>query len=378
MAGIYIHIPFCKQRCNYCDFYKTTQVFKKPEFIKTLILELSQRKNWLDNETVNTIYFGGGTPSLLTVDEINRIIEAVFLNYQVTSSPEITLESNPDDLTTKQLSNLKHTAVNRLSIGIQSFQNDQLKKMNRRHNATQAINSVKKAQDAGFENISTDLIYGLPNLSTDVWLNDLEQMKKLNIQHLSAYHLTFESGTEFDIMLKNGAIIPIKEEESIKQFKTLISWAKDNGFEHYEISNFAKKGFYSKHNTSYWQQEKYLGVGPSAHSYNIETRRWNASNLEKYIKGVNENEEYYESETLNSIDKYNEYLMTWMRTMWGVNIKKLETVFGKELSQKLNDSIKPFIKNGAVYKKNDNFILSDEGIFISDAILADLMILPDE
>jgi len=215
------------------------------------------------------------------------------------------------------LSNLKQTAVNRLSIGVQSFQNSMLKKMNRRHNTTQAINSIKKAQDAGFENISVDLIYGLPNLTSEIWLNDLEQMRKLDIQHLSAYHLTYEQGTKFGTMLKNGAIIPIKEEESIKQFKTLISWAKDNDFEHYEISNFAKKGFYSKHNTSYWQQKKYLGVGPSAHSYNIETRRWNASNLGNYINGVCQNGEYYEMEKLNSVDKYNEYLMTRMRTMWG-------------------------------------------------------------
>ena len=378
MAGIYIHIPFCKQKCNYCDFYKTTQVSKKHELVEALISELSQRKKWLQNDTVETIYFGGGTPSLLSISEINRIIDKIFSDYSVASIPEITLESNPDDLTKKQILDLKHTAINRLSIGIQSFQNDQLKKMNRRHTANQAVSCVKQAQDAGYENISTDLIYGLPNLTTNTWLNDLKQMQKLNIQHLSAYHLTYETGTEFDKMLKKKMIIPVGEEESVRQFKTLISWAKGNSFEHYEISNFAKPGFYSKHNTSYWQQEKYLGIGPSAHSYNIETRRWNISNLDKYINGINKKEKYSESETLTNIDKYNEYLMTSMRTMWGVNIKKVEAVFGIKQSQTFVNSIKPFIKNGAVYKKNDNFILSDEGIFISDKILTDIIVLQDE
>ncbi|MDA3891056.1 MAG: radical SAM family heme chaperone HemW [Salinivirgaceae bacterium] len=378
MAGIYIHIPFCKQRCSYCDFYKTTQVLKKPELVKAIITELKTRKTWLGNSEVKTIYFGGGTPSLLTTKEINAIIETVFLNFKVSDNPEITLESNPDDLSQKQTANLRQTPVNRLSIGIQSFQNDQLEKMNRRHNASQAIDCVKQAQDAGFSNISTDLIYGLPNLSMKTWEHDLEQMGKLNIQHLSAYHLTYEEGTVFDTMLKKGSIKPIKEEASIQQFKTLLAWAKSNGFEHYEISNFAKPNYYSKHNSSYWRQEKYLGIGPSAHSYNGDMRLWNLANLGKYLNGINENEKYFESETLSEIDKYNEYLMTWLRTLWGVNIEKVGELFGQYRRNSLVKSLKPFIDANSLYMKEGCAVLTDEGVFITDTILADLMILPNE
>lgn len=373
MAGIYIHIPFCKQRCFYCDFYKTTQVLKKPEFIEALLLELVQRKDWLKGEMVQTIYFGGGTPSLLSIDEINRIIATIYTNYQVNDTIEITLESNPDDLTEKQINNIKSTRVNRLSIGIQSFEDDQLKKMNRRHNAKQAIECVKNAQNAGFSNISTDLIYGLPNLTIDTWLSNLELMGTLHIQHLSAYHLTYEPGTKFDTLLKRGAIIPIEEEESVAQFKALINWAKQNNFEHYEISNFAKTGFYSKHNSSYWRQEKYLGVGPSAHSYNHNTRSWNVANLGKYLQGINTGQKYSESETLSDIDKYNEFLMTWLRTRWGVNLKKVEELFGLQQGIELKKTVQKFLNNGSVYMQNDTIILTDEGVLISDSILTELM-----
>jgi oxygen-independent coproporphyrinogen-3 oxidase len=250
--------------------------------------------------------------------------------------------------------------------------------MNRRHNASQAIDCVKQAQDAGFSNISTDLIYGLPNLSMKTWEHDLEQMGKLNIQHLSAYHLTYEEGTVFDTMLKKGSIKPIKEEASIQQFKTLLAWAKSNGFEHYEISNFAKPNYYSKHNSSYWRQEKYLGIGPSAHSYNGDMRLWNLANLGKYLNGINENEKYFESETLSEIDKYNEYLMTWLRTLWGVNIEKVGELFGQYRRNSLVKSLKPFIDANSLYMKEGCAVLTDEGVFITDTILADLMILPNE
>jgi oxygen-independent coproporphyrinogen-3 oxidase len=293
----------------------------------------------------------------------------------VDSDIEITLESNPDDLTLSQIQKLKQTAVNRLSIGIQSFQNEQLKLMNRRHNSAQAIACVKDAQDAGFSNISTDLIYGLPNLSMEIWEHDLNQMLQLNIQHLSAYHLTYEEGTVFDTMLKKGALKPITEQNSVNQFNALINWAKANGFEHYEISNFAKTGYYSKHNTSYWQQEKYLGIGPSAHSYSINTRSWNVANLGKYLAGIEKGQPYFESETLSEIDKYNEFLMTWMRTRWGVNLKKVSEIFGSHKEKNLVQALQPFIKSGSVYLKNENVILSDEGVFISDLILADLMLI---
>ena len=376
MAGIYIHIPFCRKRCNYCDFFKTTQLLRKTELIETLVMELNYRKEELTGEQIETIYFGGGTPSLLTEDEINKVIDTIYKQYNVSESPEITLEANPDDLTQQKLNNLKNTPVNRLSVGIQSFQDTHLQLMNRRHNSNQAINCIKLAQDKGYTNISTDLIYGLPDLTLQLWQQNLEQMAELKIQHLSAYHLTYEEGTVFDTMLKNKALFPITEEESIAQFKYLIEWAASQGFEHYEISNFALPGYYSKHNTSYWQQKKYLGIGPSAHSYDLNTRRWNVSNLEKYLAGVHAKTRYFETEELTLIDTFNEFLMTRLRTRWGVNFSEVKSIFGEVRLAELKKQAEKFISGGSLYLKEDNLILTDEGIFISDSIISDLMILP--
>lgn len=378
MAGIYIHIPFCYQRCHYCDFYKTTELSKKTDLINALTIELSARKSWIDKDKVKTIYFGGGTPSLLSTDEIKRIIDSIYLNYQVDENIEITLESNPDDLTQKYINNLAKSPINRLSIGIQSFQNDLLKKMNRRHNSSQAIECVQNAQEAGFTNISTDLIYGIPDLTMDMWMNNLEQMGNLNIQHLSAYHLTIEPNTAFGKMFNKGALNPIKEDDSLLQFKTLIEWAKANNFDHYEISNFAKDGLYSQHNTSYWQQQKYLGIGPSAHSYNINSRLWNIANLDKYLTNIQNNISYSESEILTDTDKYNEFLMTWLRTKWGINLNQVKELFGDNQAQDLLELLQPFIKDNSINIKNGCAILSDKGIFISDLILSDLMLILDE
>lgn len=378
MAGIYIHIPFCYQRCHYCDFYKTTQLSKKPDLIEALTIELTHRKRWLEKETIKTIYFGGGTPSLLTNDEIKRIIDTIYSNYDVDNNPEITLESNPDDLSHKYISELAKSSINRLSIGIQSFQDDLLKKMNRRHNSSQAIKCVQTAQNAGFTNISTDLIYGIPELTMEMWIKNLDQMANLNIQHLSAYHLTIEPNTIFGKMFKQGNLNTIKEDDSLEQFKTLIEWAKSNNFDHYEISNFAKDGLYSQHNTSYWQQKKYLGIGPSAHSYNIDSRLWNVADLYKYINAIQNNSSYSESEILSVTDKYNEYLMTWLRTKWGVNLNQVKNIFGDEQAQNLLELLQPFVKDKSINIKNSCATLSEKGIFISDLILSDLMLIQDE
>jgi len=375
MSGIYIHIPFCKQRCNYCDFYKTTDISKKNIFITTVIKELQQQKLYLNNSVVNTIYFGGGTPSVLTFDEINNIIDAVYSCFTIDENPEITLEANPDDLTTDYLNNLRKTKVNRLSIGIQSFQDNLLKLMNRRHNSQQAKQCVKDAQNAGFENISTDLIYGLPELTNKIWEDDLTTMFSLNIKHLSAYHITYEQGTKFYDFVKTKKITPADETTGLEQFKILTAVAENNGFEHYEISNFAKKDFYSKHNSSYWMQKPYLGVGPSAHSYNLMSRKWNISNIDKYIYGVNNNGEYSETEQLTEIDKYNEYLMTRLRTMWGINLKDIETSFGEERLKKLQKQLQKLKDSGIVSQNKDIVKLTPKGIFISDLILSDLIIV---
>ena len=375
MSGIYIHIPFCKQRCNYCDFYKTTDISKKNIFITTVIKELQQQKLYLNNSVVNTIYFGGGTPSVLTSGEINKIIDAVYSCFTIDENPEITLEANPDDLTTDYLNNLRKTKVNRLSIGIQSFQDNLLKLMNRRHNSQQAKQCVKNAQNVGFENISTDLIYGLPELTNKIWEDDLTAMFSLNINHLSAYHITYEQGTKFYDFVKTKKIIPADETTGLEQFKILTAVAENNRFEHYEISNFAKKDFYSKHNSSYWMQKPYLGVGPSAHSYNLMSRKWNISNIDKYIYGVNNNGEYSETEQLTEIDKYNEYLMTRLRTMWGINLKDIETSFGEERLKNLQKQMQKLKDNGIVSQNNGIVKLTQKGIFISDLILSDLIIV---
>ena len=375
MSGIYIHIPFCRQRCHYCDFYSTTQLKRKPDLVEALILELLQRKTWLENEPISTIYFGGGTPSLLTSDEIKEIIECIYENYKIADIPEITLEANPDDLSKKQIELIKSTPVNRLSIGIQSFQNNELEMMYRRHNTEQVFSSVKDCQDAGFTNISVDLIYGLPSSTLALWENNLEQISKLNIQHLSAYHLTFEQNTVFDVKRKKGELFPVKEEESLKQFKALINWAKNNDFIHYEISNFGKEGFFSQHNTSYWMQQKYLGIGPSAHSYNIDSRCWNVSNLSAYINKINQNETAYEIERLSDIDKHNEFLITSLRTQWGINLSEFESQFGLELKEELMKKANLFIQQADLYVKENSLIVSDKGVFICDAILAELMLI---
>ena len=375
MSGIYIHIPFCKQRCNYCDFYKTTQISKKNIFISALIQELYHQKNYLKNSIVKTIYFGGGTPSVLTYNEIIKIIEAVYAYFSVDNNPEITLEANPDDLTKSYINNLRKTPVNRLSIGIQSFQDDLLKLMNRRHNSQQAIQSVKELQNAGFENISTDLIYGLPRLTNKMWEEDLTTMFSLNIKHLSAYHITYEQGTRFYKFVETKKIIPVDETDSLNQFKSLIAIAENSGFEHYEISNFAKKDFYSKHNTSYWMQKPYLGVGPSAHSYNLISRKWNVSDIDRYIYCINNDENYFQTEQLTQTDKYNEYLMTRFRTMWGISMDDIKNFFGNERLNILQKQLQKLKKHNLVFYDNNTVKLTQKGIFISDLILSDLMLV---
>lgn len=377
MSGIYIHIPFCRQRCHYCDFYSTTQLKRKPELVKAILQELNQRKSWMENETISTIYFGGGTPSLLTSEEIREITECIYKNFKISETPEITLEANPDDLSKKYIDLIKGTPLNRLSIGIQSFINTELESMYRRHNVEQVFSSVNNCQEAGFKNISVDLIYGLPNSTLTSWEYNLEQVSKLNIQHLSAYHLTFEQNTVFDIKRKKGELFPVKEEDSLKQFKALISWAKRNDFIHYEISNFGKEGYFSNHNTSYWMQQKYLGVGPSAHSYNIDSRCWNVSNLSSYINKTEQNNQAFEIENLSDSDKHNEYLITSLRTRWGINIIEFESQFGSDLKQELLKKANLYIKQDDLYLKGNNLVLSDKGVFICDAILAELMLIND-
>lgn len=375
MAGIYIHIPFCRQKCYYCDFYKTLNNSLTGSFISTLKKEIQLNKNYLENEPVETIYFGGGTPSVLTENELTEILTFLNSEFQVLPDAEITFETNPDDLSTEYLHGIYNAGVNRLSIGIQSFQNEHLKKMNRRHNAKQAVKSVENAAKIRFENISVDLIYGLPNLTDNDWNESLKQVFQLPVQHLSAYHLTYHQGTVFYNWLKKGTLKELKEPQSISQFNMLIAEAEKNGFQQYEISNFAKNRLYSKHNKSYWFGKKYLGLGPSAHSFNGASRRWNISNVEKYIEAIQDNKLYFEKEILTENDKYNEYILTRIRTIWGVSTEFIQRNFGENKVAHFKKNITKYITTNLVIQNNDIFTLTKEGLFVSDKIMADLMVV---
>ncbi len=373
MAGIYLHIPFCRQKCYYCDFYKTVNTSLTSKFITALQKEIILQKNYLSNENIETIYFGGGTPSVLKINEINQILSVINQQFKVSTNVEITLEANPDDLSKDYLNQIYQTGIHRLSIGIQSFQDKLLKKMNRRHNSGQALKVVENAVKTGFNNISVDLIYGLPGLTNQQWVNDLENVFKLPVQHLSAYHLTYHKGTAFYTWLKKGSLKALNENESISQFKLLVQKAKENDFEQYEISNFAKDRMYSKHNSFYWMGIKYLGLGPSAHSYNGISRRWNVANVESYIKAIDNGLNYWEEEILNEANKYNEYILTRIRTIWGVSLNDLTNDFGVEKAEHFVKNIKKYINNRMAIQNKGIYTLTEKGMFVSDEIMTNLM-----
>lgn len=375
MAGIYIHIPFCRQKCYYCDFYKTVNTSLKQKFLTLLNEEAKVRKNYLENESVETIYFGGGTPSVLTPSELDDILRNIAGNYNVATDAEITFEANPDDLTPEYLHEIKDTGVNRLSIGIQAFQNEHLKKMNRRHDAAQAEAVVLNAVKTGFNNISVDLIYGLPGLTDQQWKESLDRVFQLPVHHLSAYHLTYHEGTPFFTWLKKGTLKELSENESVNQFNVLVEMAEKAGFEQYEISNFAKDELYSMHNSSYWLGKKYLGLGPSAHSYNLLSRRWNVSHVESYVRGLEAGSDYFEEEILSKKDHYNEYILTRIRTKWGVVLSDVQQNFGTELYEYMLKQIEKYKKSGLVLVSDGKLLLSKEGLFVSDEIMGDLMII---
>ncbi len=375
MAGIYIHIPFCRQKCYYCDFYKTVNTSLTEKYLSGLKQEAKLRKNYLQNEVVETIYFGGGTPSVLTANELEAILNHISENYKLSNQLETTFEANPDDLTPDYLNAIKSAGINRLSIGIQAFQDVHLKKMNRRHNAEQAEKVVRNAVKTGINNISVDLIYGLPDLAEKQWKESLDRVFNLPVQHLSAYHLTYHEGTAFYTWLKKGTLKELSENESVNQFNILLDSAEKAGFEQYEISNFARDEQYSKHNTAYWLGKKYLGLGPSAHSYDQNTRRWNVSHVERYIHGVETGEEYFEEEKLNVKEHFNEHILTRIRTKWGVSLSFVNQKFGETYHQYLLQQIAKHQESGFVILKDETITLSREGLFVSDEIMSDLMII---
>ena len=378
MAGIYIHIPFCKKLCSYCDFYRVVVSDIKTDCIDAIIREISLKKDYLRNEIISTIYLGGGTPSLLSLKETEAIINQIYKNFSVDTDSEITVEANPDDVDFEYSLGLRQLNVNRISLGIQSWRDADLKLMNRRHDAKQAEQALKNVIKAGFENISVDLIYGLPKITVQDWESNLDITFSYNIQHLSAYHLTIEQGTPFKKMLEKGTISEQDEEESTALFNLLIEKSNKAGFVHYEISNFGKPGYFSIHNSNYWKQINYIGVGPSAHSFNGYSRQWNIKAIAKYINLVNKGKTFFEKEELDARTKFNEYIMTSLRTMWGINLNYIEKTFEKEGYDYVVNLSGKFKDYGLMKSENQYLILTDQGKMISDNIIAEFMMTTDE
>ena len=371
MAGVYIHIPFCKQACHYCDFHFSTSLAYKDDLLKALIKEIGLQKNYLDKETIETIYFGGGTPSLLSGDEISSIIGTITALHTVSPDAEITLEANPDDLDNKKIQELRGTPINRFSIGIQSFFDEDLLWMNRAHRATEAESSVKRAQDMGFENITADLIYGYPLLTDQKWKANLDKVFELQVPHVSCYSMTVESRTVLASSIKKKVQPPMNEGQSIEQFLYLADAMQQQGFEHYEISNFCKPGHYSRHNTNYWKGVKYLGIGPSAHSYNGETRHWNIANNPKYIQSIYSEIIPAEVEVLTETNRLNEYIMTSLRTMWGLDLQQLNTI-AAGASDILLKLTAEFFDKQWIRRENNIIYLTQTGKLYADHIAAEL------
>lgn len=374
MAGIYVHFPFCKKICGYCDFYKTTVVSLVPDYLKCIEKELDIRTGYLQNEKIDTIYLGGGTPSILTPEQIYNVIEKIRHLHHLSSGCEITMEVNPDDLSGQYLNELaKFTPVNRISIGIQSFDDKDLQLLNRRHTAAQARESIELATNAGFKNISIDLIYGLPGMNTRSWQKNLDLAFSFKIQHLSAYHLSIEPGTAFSRLAAGGLLKITDEEESARQFDALNNTGEENGFIHYEISNLAKEGYFSRHNSGYWQQKVYLGIGPAAHSFNNISRQWNIPDLRKYIRAITKGYDFSEKEELDINKRYNEYLMVSLRTMFGVDLKVILREFGEKAYHDFREAIRSTQSSGHMIQTGQICKLTKEGWLISDFIISKLM-----
>jgi oxygen-independent coproporphyrinogen-3 oxidase len=367
MAGIYIHVPFCKQACHYCDFHFSTSLRYRDELLQALVKEIRLQKTYLGNETIETIYFGGGTPSLLTGDEIKLLINTITGRHIVGANAEITLEANPDDLDKAKLQSLRETDINRFSIGIQSFFDEDLIWMNRVHRAGEAEASLKRAQDAGFENLTVDLIYGYPLLTDQKWKYNLNKVFELAVPHISSYSITVEPRTALASFIKNKKQTPMDDGQSARQFVLLMDAMQSKGFEHYEISNFCKPGHYSKHNSNYWKGVKYLGIGPSAHSYNRESRQWNVANNAKYIQALETGNIPAETEVLTEANRLNEYIMTSLRTMWGLDLNTLNSIAAGSSNILLNTA-RRFFDDQLTQQKDDIIYLTQTGKLYADNI----------
>ncbi len=369
MSSIYLHIPFCRQACNYCNFHFATSLHYKNEMIHAMLTEIGRQNAFFNGEPVGTIYFGGGTPSLLNADEIRQMLDKIRDEFQVAKNAEITLEANPDDITEEKLVDWKTAGINRLSIGVQSFFDEDLRWMNRAHDAQQAEQCLLLAKKY-FSNITIDLIYGLPGLSDERWHSNVEKFLSLHIPHISCYALTVEVHTPLDKLIREKKLANVDPDKQSQQFMLLMYWLEEAGYEHYEISNFALPGFRSRHNSSYWHGEKYLGIGPSAHSYDGMNRQWNVSNNQQYIQSINEGKIPAVKEILTETQRLNEYVMTALRTMEGIHLEKLE----EEERNRLIRSSEKYIRGGLMVRKYDSLLLTKEGKLLADGIAADLFI----
>lgn len=379
MSGIYLHIPFCKQACHYCDFHFSTSIRRKEEMLNAMEREIQMRKDELSiagqlKSKIQTIYFGGGTPSLLHPAEIERLVSLIEDNFEIDSDAEITLEVNPDDLESSRIIELSKTPVNRLSVGIQSFRDEDLKFMNRAHDRMQALSSLETACN-NFDNVSIDLIYGVPGLSLEAWKANLNQAFEYPIQHISSYALTVEPKTALDHFIRTGKCKAPDEDQARIHFEMLMEESANQGFIHYEISNFARAGYFSRHNTSYWQGKPYLGIGPSAHSYSGRRRSWNIANNAKYLKGIERGDPDRELETLSETDRMNEMIMTGLRTIWGVSLNSFETEFGSQFAKQLITCSDRFLREGLLEVESGHLRATKAGFFLIDGIASDLFMV---
>lgn len=369
MAGIYLHIPFCKSKCAYCNFFSVVSGKQSIDFLEVLKKEAVKRKDYLGDEDIRTIYFGGGTPSLLKPSEIAGIFEVLYKNFKIIDNPEITLEANPDTVTKESLLEYKSLGINRISIGIQSFFDDDLQYLSRKHDSKHSRLVLNWAQGVGFQEVTMDLIYGIPTLTNEKWCQNLEIFFATGINHMSAYALTVEEKTALGQRIKKGAAAPVDEDAVVRQYDILVEMIENQGFEHYEISNFARPGHYSKHNCIYWKGEKYLGLGPSAHSFDGVSRQWNVASVKDYCESYS-----FEREELTLDDRYNEYIMTSLRTMWGVDVEHIKANFGAKYVERFKNSTKRYILSGKMYQKGEKFILTDGGMLFADGIAAELFV----
>ncbi|QMU27363.1 radical SAM family heme chaperone HemW [Adhaeribacter radiodurans] len=374
MTGIYIHVPFCKQACHYCDFHFSTSMRRKHEVVQAICQEIILQQNYLSSRELQTIYLGGGTPSLLTATELDKIFTTLHQHFTIAADAEITLEANPDDLTAAKINELKQSPVNRLSIGLQSFHDPHLRLMNRVHSANESLASVQLAQDSGFSNITVDLIYGIPAANHSIWAKDLEQVVALQVPHVSAYALTIEPKTALGNWTKKGTFIPSEDEFVATQFEMLLTHMQTHGYEQYEISNFAQPGWESRHNSNYWKGVPYLGLGPSAHSFNGSSRQYNVANNSQYLAALSQNKIPATVETLSLADQANEYLMTTLRTIWGCDLNKIKNTFGFDLQQLHGNYLSRIIQKGMAQLENNTLTLTNQGKLLADQITLDLFI----